>query len=93
MPRRRNSDRPAEVTVQKAPTRVPRRKRRRPGSPKAQSQHLAAKPTQRDDREDGYSLAGFEPAPIKLSRAPRPAEAPPSNPNVFSYTFTIWKSS
>jgi hypothetical protein len=30
--------------------------------------------------------------PIKTSRAPRPAESPPANPNVFSYTFTIWKS-
>lgn len=31
--------------------------------------------------------------PIKTSRAPRPAEPPLPNPNVFSYTFTIWKSS
>jgi hypothetical protein len=47
---------------------------------------------QRDELQDGYPLHDTRATPIKTSRAPRPAEPPPANPNVFSYTFTIWKS-
>jgi hypothetical protein len=94
MPRRRTSDKPAEAGVVKPPTRVPRRKKRRPsGAREAQTLHVSSKPSPRDEREAGYSSPGSEQAPVKMSRAPRPAEPPPSNPNVFSYTFTIWKSS
>lgn len=93
MPRRRNTDKPEEPSVHKPPTRVPRRKRRKPsGGARSQGAHGPAKQPQHSG-DDGYSLPGYEPAPIKMSRAPRPAELPPSNPNVFSYTYTIWKSS
>ncbi len=92
MARRRNTDKPEEPPVQKPPTRVPRRKRRKPSSAKPQSSHGPAKQPQHGG-DDGYTLPEYEPAPIKMSRAPRPAELPPSNPNVFSYTYTIWKSS
>jgi hypothetical protein len=93
VPRRKNADRPAEQPVHKPPTRVPRRKRRKPSGPRPQPPQSSTRATPRDDLTDGYALNDPWPAPIKASRAPRPAEPPPPNPNVFSYTFTIWKSS
>jgi hypothetical protein len=90
--RRKNTDRPAEQPVHKPPTRVPRRKRRKPMDAKPQPPQPSARGVQRDDLQDGYPLHDGRPTPIRTSRAPRPAEPPPSNPNVFSYTFTIWKS-
>jgi len=46
----------------------------------------------REDLQDD-PLHDARPIPSKTSRVPRTAEPPPPNPNVFSYTFTIWKSS
>jgi hypothetical protein len=91
MSRRKNPARPAEPTVQKLPTRVPRRKRRKPSGVKSMQQ-ASAKTQPRDNVDVDYSQGYVEAALPKLSRAPRSAEPPPSNPNVFSYTFTIWKS-
>jgi hypothetical protein len=92
MARRKNIDRPAEQPVQKPATRVPRRKRRKPSGARP---HLAQPPRAipRDDPQEGHPLHEPWATPIKTSRAPRAVEPPPSNPNVFSYTFTIWKSS
>ncbi len=92
MTRRKNADKPAEPAAQKAPTRIARRKRRKPSG--ARPQQPSARALHGGDpfpeRHDG---PGATPDEIKVSRAPRPAERPPANPNVFSYTFTIWKSS
>ena len=93
MSRRKSAERPAEQPVHKPATRVPRRKRRKPSGAKP---HLAPPSTRaipRDDPQEGRPLHEPWATPIKTSRAPRAAEPPPSNPNVFSYTFTIWKSS
>jgi hypothetical protein len=90
--RRKNADKPAEQPVHKPPTRVPRRKRRRPSGAKPQPPQASARAVQHDDLQDGYPLHDTWPTPVKTSRAPRPVEPPPPNPNVFSYTFTIWKS-
>lgn len=91
MSRRRHVDKPAEPAAQKTPVRVARRKRRKPSagrSPQAEPRTL-----QSDDAYlDGYDGPAAAAVAPKLSRAPRPAERPPANPNVFSYTFTIWKS-
>lgn len=88
------ADKQTEPAGQKAPVHVPRRKRRKPtGTASTQRRQATAKASPRDDlHEDGYQPPAMEPAGVKLSRAPRPAERPPANPDVFSYTFTIWKS-
>jgi hypothetical protein len=88
------ADKQAEPAGQKAPVRVPRRKRRKPtGTASAQRRQPPAKAPARDDlHEAGYQPPIMETGAIKMSRAPRPAERPPANPDVFSYTFTIWKS-
>lgn len=87
-------DKPAEQAGQKAPVRVPRRKRRKPtGTAAPQRRQASAKPQQRDDvHEDSYQPSPMDLGAVKMSRAPRSAERPPANPDVFSYTFTIWKS-
>lgn len=92
MSRRKNTDRPAEQPVHKPPTRVPRRKRRKPAGAKAQIAQASNRGEQRNTPQDEIGRDA-RPAPLKTSRVPRSAEPPPANPNVFSYTFTIWKSS
>lgn len=92
MARRKNADRPAEPAAQKTPVRIARRKRRKPSGarpqpPSARALHGG------DSFAERYDGPDAPPDEIKVSRAPRPAERPPANPNVFSYTFTIWKSS
>ncbi len=91
MARRRNPDKPAEPAAQKAPVRVARRKRRK--SPAARPPQAQARALHGDEASlDDYDAPAAPPGIPRLSRAPRPAERPPANPNVFSYTFTIWKS-
>lgn len=93
MSRRKNVDRPTEPSVHKPPTRVPRRKRRKPtGGVKPQATHSSGRTALREELPDERPMHDTRAMPIKTSRAPRPAESPPANPNVFSYTFTIWKS-
>lgn len=89
MARRRNADKPAVPAAPKAPVRVARRKRRKsPAARPPQARSLQSDEASLDD----YDAPAAPPGIPKLSRAPRPAERPPANPNVFSYTFTIWKS-
>lgn len=92
MARRRHVDKqPAEPAAQKPPVRIARRKRRK--SPPGRPPQAQPRSLQSDEAHlDGYTGPAAPPASPKLSRAPRPAERPPANPNVFSYTFTIWKS-
>lgn len=93
MSRRKNVERSGEPTMNKPPTRVPRRRRRKPFGGRPQTPAPSGKQLPQDGSEAALTMHSAEPAPIRISRAPRPAEAPPPNPNVFSYTFTIWKSS
>lgn len=93
MSRRKNLERSDEPAMQKSPARVPRRRRRKPYNAKPQPPTAQGKPTLADGVPEDYPLRPVEPGPLKMSRAPRTAEPPPPNPNVFSYTFTIWKSS
>jgi hypothetical protein len=91
MARRRNADKPAEPAAQKAPVRVARRKRRK--SPAGRPPQTPSRALHSDEASlDDYDAPTAPPGIAKLTRAPRPAERPPANPNVFSYTFTIWKS-
>lgn len=91
MSRRRNSGKPTEPAAPKAPVRVARRKRRKP--PAARSAQTQQRRLSDDEAPmEDHAEAAAAPTLFKLSRAPRPAEPPPADPNVFSYTFTIWKS-
>ena len=91
MSRRRNTGKPAEPATPKAPERIARRKRRKPPATRsAQSQPRRLPDDEAPMGDSAEPMA--RPAMPKLSRAPRQAEPPPANPNVFSYTFTIWKS-
>ncbi len=92
MSRRKNLERSSEPAVHKPPTRVPRRRRRKPPGSRPQSSGAPARTPQRVDELEDYRLPGTDTTQIKLSRAPRSAEPPAPNPDVFSYTFTIWKS-
>lgn len=92
MSRRKNPERPDEPAGQKLPTRVPRRRRRKPYSAKSQPPTAQSKQTPPGMVAEDYASYPNDPAPLKLSRAPRTVEPPPPNPNVFSYTCTIWKS-
>lgn len=92
MARHKNADKAAEPAAPKPPVRIARRKRRKPSG--ARPQPPAARALHGGDSlPERYDGPGAAPDELKVSRAPRPAERPPVNPNVFSYTFTIWKSS
>jgi len=92
MTRRKNADRPVDQETQKPPARIARRKRRKPSG--ARPQQPSARALHGGDSSPERYDGSRSPADaMKISRAPRPAERPPANPNVFSYTFTIWKSS
>lgn len=93
MSRRKNLERPDEPSVQKLSPRVPRRRRRKPYNAKPQPPPAQGKPAPLDSAPDDYVSRTGDAGPLKMSRAPRTAEPPPPDPNVFSYTFTIWKSS
>lgn len=93
MPRRKNIERSEDPAIHKTPARVSRRRRRKPPVAKAQPQGAQGKFMSSDGAQDEYAMRGDAPGSMKMSRAPRPAEPPLPNPNVFSYTFTIWKSS
>lgn len=78
-------------------TRYVRKRRQRKRSSKAQSRTGNAA-LERADTVNGRQAyvddSGGDPslAPV-LSHAPRRVEPPPRNPNIFTYTYTIWKTS
>lgn len=91
MTRRRNAGKPAEPAEPKPAVRIARRKRRKPPAARAaqgQQRRLANDEASPED----YDGPPAGPPMPKISRAPRPAERPLADPNVFSYTFTVWKS-
>lgn len=92
MARRSSAGRPAHASLAKEPGRVPRRGRRKPSGPKPQTAPAQGRPALDYGAREEPTPARVEPLALHLSRAPRPAEPPPADPNVFSYTFTIWKS-
>lgn len=72
-----------------AQTKVSRRRRRRPSQQRGRTEH-------RGKLHPGNSNhAPQEPDQrlVAWTRAPRPAEPPPPNPHIFSYTYTTWKTS
>jgi hypothetical protein len=81
MPRQADNDRLESPSSQRPSGKVVRRRRRRPARNKPE---LRARPAQTQSDQ-------AEPV-VPWSRAPRPVEPPPKNPNIFSYTYTVWKS-
>lgn len=96
MARNRRSSRKPDTDARKPPARFVRRRRaprRDRGAGNAASQPAAAgqpAATEYDPTAAGSTLEGL---PRAWSKAPRPAEPPPRNPAVFSYTHTITKTS
>lgn len=92
---RRKGQSPAQGSTAdpEAEGRVARRRRRRPNSRGDRNP-----PPQSGGKSPGdYQDPSIKPAsnvlPARVSRAPRPAEPPPPDPNIISYTYTIWKTS
>jgi hypothetical protein len=90
MARNRRSNRKPDTDARKPPARFVRRRRapRRERAAGDAPSHPAA--AEYDSSDGGSALEGL---PRAWSRAPRPAEPPPRNPAVFSYTHTITKTS
>ena len=92
MSRRKSEDRSnPEAAPHKPPVRVPRRQRRRPAGVKTHPPQGAGKAQPNENAPEPYLASGPDHNTLKLSRVPRAVEPPPANPNIFSYTFTIWK--
>lgn len=69
--------------------------RRRPSRRRkpAGNDAFGARPTDATNAPiEEYPAFGADQAP-RSGRAPRPAEPPPRNPNIFSYTYRVWKNS
>jgi hypothetical protein len=92
--RRSDAKQLPDNATSKPPVRVLRRRRRGPsaGKPRGEGGPQERAP-QAAERAQDFGAPPPPAAGARMSRAPRPAEPPPKNPNVFSYTYTIWKSS
>lgn len=89
MPKQSTAAKPDQPSQPREQTKVVRRRRRRPPQSRNRTENRG-RTNQRNDSpphlDGGHSVAAW-------TRAPRPAEPPPRNPNVFSYTYTTWKTS
>ncbi len=92
MARNRRSNRKAETDTRKPPARFVRRRRSsRRGHEAGEEPQLDANgPVETNPAGAKGTARGSQRA---WSKAPRPAEPPPKNPAVFSYTHTIRKTS
>ena len=96
MARRKNDlKQQSDNAPDKSSARVMRRRRRGPtdGRPRSEVGGAQERMPQNAEKTAAYSSPPPPSASVRFGRAPRPADPPPKNPNVFSYTYTIWKSS
>lgn len=89
MPRQTSGAKSDQPAVQHEQAKVVRRRRRRP----SQSRNRSENRGRTNQSSSGSQLVESGQSVAAWTRAPRPAEPPPRNPNVFSYTYTTWKTS
>lgn len=92
MPKRKGSTKRSEVLGNNPPTHFVRRKSsRNKRRGRSLVDDAAASATLMESA--GHDIDGeLSAAPARLRRAPRPVDPPSRNPNIFSYTYRIWKS-
>lgn len=91
MPRRRSSRRKNEDNKTGSGSSR-RRRRRRPRNQTSTTSAASGQPA-RDGRAVGRNRAPhLELPPLTVGKAPRQAQPPSPDPQVFSYTYTIWKT-
>jgi len=89
--RRKRSAKKMESGRRKPQTRFTRRRKRRSGRGRSSEADIAEK-AQAELRPARSSASSMPSAP-RWTRAPRQVEPPPRNPDIFTYTYTIWKTS
>ena len=95
MPKNKRPGRKPDASAPPPPTRFvrrrrPARKRKSEASEPAVGARSADMPAAAIDNDPELFGAAYV---QRWGKAPRPAEAPPRNPNVFSYTYRVWKTS
>lgn len=96
MAKSKQADKKPKPAAAPAPTRFVRRRRssrrrraenKQPEPSQIAPEIVAAAP---DGNGDWFDAGRYD---QRWGKAPRPAEPPPRNPNVFSYTYRVWKTS